>query len=268
MRYLSRWALVGLTSTIALSSGAATLVERQDMQGKIEKLTVSEDFARVDTERKGLYTLIDLKKNKMFLIHTEKKEIVERNLHVPSDSTLPEGMQLPPETPVKDAKLVEKEEGPEIAGYATKHYQITADGEICADSYLSASAAEVAYLKGFLKVMEDMSMPPKEMITRMPACTQAQLKMKAEFFEKGLPLRSVSEDGSVTYEIKSIKTDVDVPADTFELPVGYKVMTEEDMQKKMQEMMHQRKGDQMPPPGAQPNMMHTPSQKSPQNSSE
>lgn len=261
MRYLSHWILIGLTSTIALPSGAATLVERQDMQGKTEKLTVSEDYARVDTERKGFYTLVDLKKNKIFLIHTEKKEIVERSLQVPSDSALPEGMQLPPETPVKDAKLVEKEDGPEIAGYATKHYQITAEGEVCADSYLSAPAAEVAHLKGFLKVMEDVSMPPKEMITRMPPCTQAQLKLKADFFDKGLPLRSMSKEGTVTYEIKSIKTEVEVPADTFALPAGYKVLTEEDMRKKMQEMLEQRKGGHAGmPPGLQPDMPPPPKQ--------
>jgi hypothetical protein len=237
------------------------------MQGRTERLTVSEDHARVDTERKGFYTLVDLKNNKIFLIHTEKKEIVERSLKAPASAELPEGMPLPPETPVKGIELVEKEAGPEIAGYATKHYQIIADGEVCADSYLSAAAAEVSHLKGFLKAMEDMSMPPKEMITRMPACTQAQLKMKTEFFEKGLPLRSVSKEGTVTYEIKSIKTDVDVPADTFELPVGYKVLTEEEMRKQMQEMMHQRKSDRMSPPETPPNMP-MPSQKPPQNSPE
>lgn len=260
MKHLSRWVLVGLTSTLAIPGSAATLVERRDMRGKTEKLTVSEDFARVDTERKGFYTLVDLKNNKIFLIHTEKKEIVERNLQAPSSSELPEGMTLPPETPVKEVKLVEKEDGPEIAGYATKHYQITADGEVCADNYLSAPAAGVAYLKGFLKAMEEMAMPPKEMITRMPACTQAQLKMKAEFFEKGLPLRSVSKEGTVTYEITSIKVDVEVPEETFKLPAGYKVMTEEDMRKKMEEMMrqHQENRPLIPPPD-----MPTPSKQPP-----
>jgi hypothetical protein len=256
VRHLSRWVAIGLTSTLAIPVWAATLVERQDAQGKTEKLTVSEDYARVDTSRQGFYTLIDFKQDKMFLVHAKKKEIVERSLKPVSPPAPPEGMPLPPEKPVGDVQLVEKGEGPEIAGYTTTHYQITADGEVCADSYLSASAAEVTHLKGFLKVMEEMAMPPKDMITRMPACAQAQFKLKADFFDKGLPLRSVNKEGKVTYEITSIKTDVDVPTDTFKLPDGYEVMTEEGMRKKMEEMMRQHKGDHqmMPPPGMQPNM--------------
>lgn len=255
MKPLSRWMLAGLAGTLALPAEAATLVERQDAQKQVEKMTVDEHHVRIDYTYRGSYTLIDLEKNTLSLVNTGQKEVVERNLKVPPNTgSLPPGMSLPPAKPVGEVKLVDKGAGPDIAGYPTVHYQITADGEVCADHYLSAEAAKVPYLKHLIETMEKSAQPPAEMVERMPPCAQAQFKIKADYMAKGLPMRSVDNKGNVMYEITKIQTDVEVPADTFEIPSGFKTMTAEEMRKKMEDIIRQHGGGHppVPPPAGTP----------------
>lgn len=244
MKNLSRWMMISLTGTFTVSSWATTIVERQTGQNFTEKLTLNENYVRIENSRQeAVYTLIDFKKNKMFTINTQQRQAVERSLQ--TDLLPPAlGAKLPPAKPVGELKIIDKGKGPKVAGYATHHYQLTAEGKVCADNYLSAEVAKIADLKGFMQLMEKVSMPSEATVTRLPPCLQAQIKLKTTLSKKGLPLKNLDEKGEVMSEIKSIKTEVTVPEDFFELPKDYEVVTEEEIQKKMEEMM--RGGHQIP----------------------
>jgi len=153
------------------------------------------------------------------------------------------------------AELVNKGRGPDIAGYPTVKYQVKANGKVCSAIYFSQKAAEVPYLKAFIKAMFQMSKSrkPKLKGIPLPPCIKAHEQLEAKLMKLGVPMKTVLKGGKrgerVRDKITSIRTGVDIPDDTFSLP-GYKTMSEQEameegrkQMKKWMEEAKQRRGE-------------------------
>jgi hypothetical protein len=272
MNHLHSGIIVGIVSaSVCGASFAATVVERSQME-TTQKITLDEDDVRINSPDPNFYTLMDLDKGKAYMVNTKEKRIVEMDIigtppKLPQDmmpawqrSQPPQDRREPP--PVK-AELVEKGNGPEIAGYPTVKYQVKANGQVCSENYFSKKAAQVPYIKGWIKAMYDMTNSRKMKGMPVHPCQKAHDDLEAESMKLGFPMKSVVKigkrgDDKVRFEIIRIKTDVDVSADTFTLP-GYDVISEQEMiaegQAKMQQMMEEarqrgnRQPHHMPPRG-------------------
>lgn len=245
--------IVGIfTACVCSASFAATVVERNEM-GKIQKIILDKDVARIDSSVSNYYTLLYLDKGKAYMVNNEEKRIVEMNI-IGTPPKLPQNMppwQRRQDRSSQKAELVEKGNGPTIAGYPTIDYQVKTNGQLCSENYFSKKAAQVPYLKAFIKAMSDMTRSRK--IKGMPVhpCQKAHDDLEAESMTLGFPMKSLVKMGKrggekVRFEIISIKTDVDVPADTFTLPKrGYDVISEQQMiaegQAKMRQWMEEHK---------------------------
>ncbi|OQY53815.1 MAG: hypothetical protein DRR08_20490 [Candidatus Parabeggiatoa sp. nov. 2] len=141
------------------------------------------------------------------------------------------------------AELVNKGRGPDIAGYPTVKYQVKANDKVCSAIYFSQKAAEVPYLKAFIKAMFQMSKSrkPKLKGIPLPPCIKAHEQLEAKLMKLGVPMKTVLKGGKrgemVRDKITSLRTGVDIPDNTFTLP-GYETMSE---QKAMEERWKQMK---------------------------
>ncbi|KHD08700.1 hypothetical protein PN36_31385 [Candidatus Thiomargarita nelsonii] len=251
MSDLHRRIIVGIfTACVCSGSFAATVVERNEM-GKIQKIILDEHAARIDSSVSNYYTLLYLDKGKAYMVNTKEKRIVEMNI-IGTPPKLPQNMppwQARRDRPSQKAELVKKGNGPSIDGYPTINYQVKTNGQLCSENYFSKKAAQVPYLKAFIRAMSDMTNSRK--IKGMPVhpCQKAHDDLAAESMSLGFPMKSVvkmDKRGGVRFEIISIKTDVDVSADTFTLPKrGYDVISEQQMiaegQAKMRQWMEESK---------------------------
>lgn len=263
MKYLPHWLMLGVATTFTVSVYAATVVEQRDVQGNSQKVTIDQEFARMEGPKPELYMLMNFQSKKMYMINTKEQKVIENDISSESPATtpfMPPGMNQRPSSPPTEveAKLVKMGDGPEIAGYATTHYQTTANGQVCSDDYFSESATKIEYIQNFSEVMQGLSKKTSRAMPFMPAnpCIQAYNKLQPEFLKYGISLKSVSKDGKVRHEVLGIKTGVEVAADAFKVPESYKVMTEkeimEQMRKRFEEMQKNPGNSQPGMPGMMP----------------
>jgi hypothetical protein len=225
------WLISGFLWLFSSHSWAVTLLELRNEQGQVQQVHISENYARmsITADKTNIYRLIDLQAGKMYLVNPSDKTYFD------PDSMPKHREEMPnmPNMPEITAKLIKTDSAPEeIAGYSSLHYQVTANGIVCTDDYLSQSAAEVAHIAEFEAIMLQISKAkPKK--PRHP-CLQAHLDLAEEMRAIGLQMRSVYAGGNmlgkVRSEVISIKTDVEVAADFFSLQ-DLRQLSAQDMQR-------------------------------------
>lgn len=248
---------VSITSVAAIPSWAATVVEQRGMQGNVQKIIINMPTARIESSRPTQYMLVNMQEKKMYMVDSEHKRILVVDMAATAPTNPPPQAPTPPVT--VEARLDKKGDGPEIAGYATVHYQTLANNMVCSNEYLSADALKIESIKTFLLAMEDLASARKKMLRAMATpqqqdpCAQAYDKLQSEYKAIGVPLKTTDKEGKVINEIASIQVDVTVAADLFVLPKEYKLTTEEEMRKEfMQKMEEARRQPGNNPPGAMP----------------
>jgi len=251
MNNVHRWITISLASvSLCGASWAATVVKR-DIQGQTQDIVMEGQQVRIQTKEPNYYTLMALDKGKVYMVDNKEKRIVEMDI-VGKPPEPPRGMpQHKPKPPWGDsvkAKLVKRGNGPKIAGYSTKHYQLKALDKACSDYYFSKTAAQVDYIEAFIDASNKMVNSRKVKGMPVHPCQQAQDELEADMKKHGVSLKLVFKGGKdhVMYEITSIQTGVKVPASVFALPTtGYKTMSEQNMieeeQAKMKEWMEKRR---------------------------
>ncbi len=261
------------------SAWAATVVENKDASGQIQKVMLEGNYARMEgANAPDGYMLIDLEKHKMYAVNPQQKMIVDMLADPPPQ--MPPGGKPPgqPDAPELNAELVKVGDGPEIAGYATTHYQIKADGQVCANEYVSSEAMEVPMVGKFVNAMQEISDSRRQAMGnmpfgQMPPCARAMRELSDDVAKHGLSMRTTGPNGKVRQEVAKITTDVKTEADMFKLPEGYQTTSPQKMmqqamermrqmtpeqRQQMQEAMRQRMEQgqrQGPPPGQPPHPM-------------
>ena len=218
-----------LALILPLPAVAATLVETKSDGGLTHRMWI--EGARLRAEQTGEpgYVLIDAKQRSMVLVNTQEKEVVEMS------GFLREGGGKPPSVSVK---LNAKGAGPKVAGYATTHYEVLANGKKCSDEFLSKDALKAvdsSVLEAFdtFSGMGDMGPMMEQMIKQNP-CLAAEAQLGAEYRKLGYPLKVIDADGRTTDEVTAIVEKAPLPAGGFDIPKGYRTV---DAKKQMEEAM-------------------------------
>lgn len=240
-------------------AGTATVIQHHDQSGKVQKITITETKARMDSERPERYMLLDLEAQKMFAVDGLEKRVMVVPIKPESDlSSLSSNAPNLPEMPPIKTALVEKGEGQTLLGYATRHYQITANDQVCSDNYVAARASDIAHLQNFLTAMSELTHSRRAMMKMAFAfspCLFAQSEQEAALMTKGIVLKSIDNQGRIVHQIDSIQTDVAIDEQSFTIPSDYPVLNEQQiMQKRMEQMqqMQQQYRQGLPPASALP----------------
>lgn len=227
-----------LTSLVAalmpVSVAAVTLIE-STAEGEVSRFWVDGVRARAESPDEPGYVLMDLGKGTMLVVNHEDRQMVDMSGQLQrADGSGKAGPAV---------KLVKKGSGPRIAGYDTQHYQLTADGRVCQDLYMSRKAYQDAKLEAYGKAFAKYVMVPPFV---QDPCDRATLSVDRYLAEGGLPMRVV-EDGEVVDEITRITTNAALPAGGFEPPAGYErvdmdVLMKDNMREMEEQMRRMQEG--------------------------
>jgi hypothetical protein len=243
-----------LFSSVSL---AGTVVE---IQNNNELATVLTDGQQARINMSGSeYAIVDYKNQSVKVVSPEKQQVMLLNV-----KAMTAGNQSAPAVHTSVDRLGD---GQLIAGYKTQKFGYSANGQQCGVIYGSWEAYEVKGIRELLSAMRTMMEQQQTLLGGFAAlvddCILADMKISDHVKTIGVPMRT-EKNGKVDTEIKSIKADVDLPADVFAIPASYKTVTlQEQMsgmtnnmaraqqqlqqhQPQMQQMMQQQSGQLSP----------------------
>lgn len=239
--------VLALLLTAAAGPGlAATLIEGKDEEGGNHRIMIDGDWARMEygDGEPAEYLLLNLNNNQAYAVDREQKQIVDL-----SDSPDHPAPAETPHHPAKPAVTFKKQgAGPEIAGYPTEHYVLTAAGEACGERFVAPRTLASDDVQRFIQAMLLFSQGQaagEEDPARDP-CTAAEDVADTEYTRLGLPMRVTDNEGQVVHEITAVRTVDGFPAGSFALPADYTVT---NPRKIMEQMM-----SDMPSPEAHSSM--------------
>lgn len=210
-----------LSALIALPATAATVMESRNPDGSVATITVESAKARMDMAP-GEYMLVNGDSGQHLSVNENNRFIVDMNRY---PEPLPASER--PEQPKADIEIRAIGSGEAIAGYPTEHYQVSANGEVCIDTYVSKALVEGAALAEFLAGFHRISEKQREAYvaagTEFDPCDQAQAAIEARYPDIGVPLKTVAGD-FVMQEVMEVRLDQSVPKDFFVAPESYEVI--------------------------------------------
>lgn len=234
MTKLQNLIIIGVSSVgICNASLAATQVERRNIEAKIETITIDGSMVRLNTNDPNNYSVIDMDKGKMYIVDAHKRQIVNMDI-----------IGKPPEIPRRNfraqnpitAKLIKKRSNKLIAGYSTTKYVLKVDGRTCSKYYFSKQLEKITDFKRYIDTMSKMENSRKVQGMPMPPCIRGHNKLKNKMKALGISMKMVIMMGKmgsrVLHEIVSVKTNVTVPANSFNVPSGYRMISEQEMRQR------------------------------------
>jgi len=198
--------------------GAVTLIEERDSESTT-LMYLEDGKMRVETAGEPGYMLADLRRRKFFAVDPAKKRAADMSAQM-----LPQ--QARAQSP-KVAGILEKVgSGPRIAGYATEHYVLTANGQKCEEIFTSKQAFIDS---GMGSLWSDFAAAFKGLSASAEGASPCDVaENQADPSKFGLPLRTVSSDGQTT-EVIRIEKGVAAPPGGFEVPRGYRTVTMQEL---------------------------------------
>lgn len=232
---------------------AGTIIE---IKSNNEVSTILTDGKQARLNTGGLdYAIIDYKSNTVKAVDVNERQVVLFAV---------DNMPKTGKAPNIQVLIKNLGSGPSIAGYKTQRFSYTVNGAACGVIYGSKQAYQHPHIKALFNAMQTMMQKQQQMLGGFAAmlddCTLGDIEISNHIATIGVPMRTEKE-GFVDFEVKSIKFDVTLPADTFVIPVSYKTVSikdkmqqqmqqhiPQDYQRQMQQMMQQmQQSGQMPP---------------------
>jgi len=243
----------GVVSLLIISNVvfAGTIVQIQNSDS-IATILTDGKFARMNSSGDE-YVIVDYQKKTVKMVNSKMHQIM-----------LLDADKMPAGSPASQLRTSVKKLGPgmTVAGYPTQKYAYLANGKSCGFIYGSIEAYQKKGIKELLQAMNNMMEKQQAMLggfaSMMDDCMLADMKLSEHVNTIGVPMRT-EKNGVVESEVKSIKLNVELPADTFVIPASYKTVTMEQQireakqqmqqnQPQVQQMMQQmRQSGQMPP---------------------
>lgn len=241
---------IGLGILLAVSSlyvSAATLVEVEQTNNQVQKMWIEGHQFRVDVAGNNEYMIADYKANKFYLVDPAKKEIMDMSNLISKNEQSTQGLKI-------EIKPLGK--GPDVAGYATSKYQLSANGKQCRQVLISKQAQKDAGIGGLMEALSHIDINPMG-AQFMQDCDRASILFARKMKNLGMPLATIN-NGKLDDKVRKIQQNAALPAGGFKLPSGYRHVNLQqkiqdamgsafpggkinpEMQKMMEEMMRQR----------------------------
>lgn len=214
--------LVMTTALPMCAISAATLIEERDSEASTI-MYIEGGKMRAQTPGEEGYMLMDLRARTMFTISPSDKQAVDMSSMVFGQANTDKSAAA---RSVKSS-LDKVGSGPEIAGYATEHYVLTANGRKCEEYFTSKKAFQDS---GWAEMWNDLEQSFKDMaLSEEDAddCDIAGAEV-ANPADMGWPLKTIDAEGLVS-EVVRIEQNATVPPGGFEVPAGYTVVSMQEL---------------------------------------
>ena len=214
-------AVVLLLCSMAIQAG--TVVEIQN-QGELTRVITNGQQARINISASE-YVIVNYNNHSVRVVDPQKRQVMLLNADVNAAGN---------SFPRLRTSINNLGTGQVIAGYTTQKYSYSANGKTCGVIYGSKQAYQARGIKQLMSAMETMMAQQSAVLGGLAAmiddCTLADMKLSDHVSTIGVPMRT-EKNGRIDTQIKSIRTDVALPANTFVIPASYKTVT-------MQEQMN------------------------------
>ncbi|MCK5394387.1 MAG: hypothetical protein KAJ32_00270 [Gammaproteobacteria bacterium] len=193
---------------------AGTIVE---IQNKDELSSILTDGHLARLEMSGAeYAIVDYKKHSVKVVDPQKQQVMLLDLDDIAAGNDANAVRI---------SINKLGTGKMVAGYKTQKFRYTANGKMCGVIYGSQTAYETQGMKELfaaVTVMMNKQYAALGGFARLvDACTLADMQVGNYVSTFGVPMRT-EKNGRVESEIKSIKTGVEIPVETFVIPAAYK----------------------------------------------
>lgn len=212
--------LTTIMTTMALALPATLFADTViELNGNNEAMTFisNGNKARINTRGKNDYMIVDYTSRAIYAVRPDERQIINLNQSIPRL-----GSSKPPELRLA---LTAAGNGPVVAGYATQSYRLSADGENCGTVHASKEVLNGTGIGDMLDVMNEMAENARKALggfaAVIPPCRQAQMSLGSQVDRIGAPLLTVDAHGQVQSEIRSIRKNVSISADSYALPAEY-----------------------------------------------
>ena len=220
MKTLSKAILLPMTCLMPLTVSAATLIENEDPDSP-PKVWVDGSNIRMQMDATGQYMLVKAKQNKIYIVVPAERELIDASEFMNSSKNSTQGLNV---------KVDYVGKGPVIAGYATKKYNLSVNGQACEQTLVSKQALIDTRLGNLMEKLGTINFNPA-FEQNMSACDRADGLFVVHMKKLGMPLGVIHLDGRMRSKVKRITKNVKVPTGGFKLPKGYRQIT---MQQKIQ----------------------------------
>jgi hypothetical protein len=222
---------------------AATMMEVTNGDNGGSRVWIDDNYAHLDVIQNAQQSheeeqgpgemIVDLKHQKLYAIDHQSKSLVDLSENP--------GMPGQPHNTPPPVKLAFESQGrgPDVAGYATQQYNVTANGASCYKVLYSKAVLKNKHIVAFYEAMIKSS-PAEENYTTPCEAADAQIE-KVPADKYGIALKVMDNTGKMTFEVKKIQEGATPPKNYLKMPAGYKT-------KSITEMMQQQMHGQTPPP--------------------
>lgn len=218
---------------IALYANATADVQITVKDGFGNNSTFSSNgqLVRIEGQQVSGFIIIDYASGEFFMVDSKRGEIMRTSLGE---------VDVGDEIATLEVSLKDKGGGQKIAGYLTRKFELTADGERCGAVYASRKLLENNGIRAIIESMRNMQQFSRRMMAGMsevlPVCQRANMQMADTLGSSGAPLRVVDKSGKMLSEVLTVDTDKKMDSKYYELPDGMEVV---DMSEKMNQAAQQ-----------------------------
>ena len=196
---------------------AGTVVEIQNQEELIRIMTDGQQ-ARINISASE-YVIVNYNNHSVRVVDPQKRQVMLLNTDVKATGN---------SAPKLRTSINNLGSGQVIAGYKTQKFSYSANGKTCGIIYGSKQAYQAKGIKQLMSAMEMMMAQQTAVLGGLAAmiddCTLADMKLSDHVSTLGVPMRT-EKNGRFNTQIKSIKTDVALAANTFVIPASYKTVT-------------------------------------------
>jgi len=231
-RVLSVSALLMLAPLYAAEPGESVHIDEiatlkitfENAKGEAGRLYLRESgLSRLELDKHNAhYLLLDLNKPDVWMVDMGRQEVTHAHELLFTGSAIPYGLR-------------EQGDGPEIAGMATRVFEISdIRGNDCARYYVAPAAVEqdsrLALMGQFISQMAVNPGRTLPAIGPLAAgfispCVRAELDALPELARHGTPVQRIKQDGEVAFRITAINPTATLPACRLALPEDYSSRT-------------------------------------------
>ncbi len=224
-----RLTLALLMCSLCGSAAADVQLTLRDAGGR--NSTMSSDGSRVRVEGAGMpgYMIIDSAGGEVFMVDNARQQVMRSDF----SATGAGGATM-------DIRLKDRGGGQKIAGYSTRKYEFSADGETCGTIYASKKLLQKTGVRAMFKSMRSLQQHSRGFTSgfgsMLPLCQRANLQLADALESAGVPMRILSADGAVVSEVLAVDTNKKFPSSHYDLPADMAVV---DMGEQMNQAAEQ-----------------------------
>ena len=205
---------IALFSLLLCNAALADVQLRiKDIGGGVNTISSNGQKARIENKNMPGYAIVDYASGQFMMVDPQRKRVLSANIDADSGGEVDAGLSV---------GLKDKGGGQKIAGYATRKFEFSANGETCGTVYASSKLMNNREIRSMFQSMRGMQRLSGGIAVGisgfLPACQSAHLRLADAMKTTGMPMRILDAGGKLISEVMSVDTGKKLAGDYYQIP--------------------------------------------------